>query len=88
MRQSCGSQGVMPLYHAILKVNWSLNLFCVKHPQKLHQAPEHVRVWNVISQCEHFLQEPMEGTDLASTPENQKGIEQCMFARVIKKVPK
>jgi len=45
-------------------------------------------VWNIISQCEHLLQEPMEGTDLASTPENQKGIEQCMFASVIKKMPK
>ena len=73
MRQSCGSQGVMLLYYAILKVNGSLKLFCVKNPQKLHQAPEHVRAWDTISQCEHLLQEPMRGTDLASTPQNQEG---------------
>ena len=58
------------------------------YSQKLHQAPEHVRVWDIISQCEHLLQEPMEGTDLASTPENQEGFEQRLFASVTRKVPK
>jgi hypothetical protein len=30
----------------------------------------------------------MEGTDLASTPENQEGFEQRLFASVTRKVPK
>jgi hypothetical protein len=60
----------------------------VRISQKLHKAPEHVRVWEIISQCEHLLQEPMQGTDLASTPEDQEGFEQHLFASAIRKVPK
>jgi hypothetical protein len=47
--------------------------------QKIYKAPNHVRVWEAISQLEHLLQEPMKGTDLASTPENQEGFELHSF---------